>query len=223
MSVSTCTVSWREGIPKIETPRIILRPIQPEDKSAYQKLFLNKIAMASYAGGPRDISRRFDGWLQRWQWHHFSALAVVDKSNDRVIGHAVLGHGDYEGKIDRGWSEAAVILHPDYWNKGIGEEIYQSVGAYAKHLSSHGFFVPSDVVESQQAEVEKLAEEGMRVHRDGDGKIQWIYLPFTELRATCHPDNTNAYRLLEMATMKNNGSVEATDRERFLFRFNLKG
>ena len=103
------TITWNQGKPEIQTSQVVLRPIRAEDLPVYQTLFNNGVAMGRYAGGVRDITNRFNSWLGRWNEHSFSALAVVDKQTQKVIGHSILGHGDYEGDLNKGWSEGAIV------------------------------------------------------------------------------------------------------------------
>lgn len=116
------TIHWNEGKPEITTKQLKLRPITPDDMEAYKTLFCDELNMKMYGSGTpyneKRLEARVKGWVARVELHKFSALAVIDRVSNKVIGHAVLGHGDYEGKdkISMGWSEAAFIIDKAYWN-----------------------------------------------------------------------------------------------------------
>ena len=105
-------VSWKNGfLSQIETPHLILRPIKETDISSYVEIF-NETAMKSFRGSFTE--NRFNTWLTRWKSHNFSALAIVDKTTEKaeVIGHAILGHGDYEGTVEKGWTKNSLCPSP---------------------------------------------------------------------------------------------------------------
>lgn len=233
------SVVWKNGKPEIHTNRLLLRPIQAEDLPVYQALFNNAIAMAKYAGGgPRDITNRFNNWLGRWKEHSFSALAIVDAESKKVIGHTISGHGDFEGSFDKGWSEMAIVIEPAYWNsdfkdaaqgigtagkKGIGSEVVRAAVAYARSMKDRSIPVPSDVALGQRPQLEEVVRtRNLKVHRNAGGQIDWVYLPFTELRATSRRDNTGGYKALEQIFVKENQAVKSPKTaERDLFVVNL--
>lgn len=209
------TVTWKDNKPEICGSRVLLRPIQSGDLEAYKALFCNAETMAQYQGGarsPQGVEKRFNGWLERWKEHPFSALAVVDRETNKVFGHVVLGHGDYEGCADHGWSEGALILDPAYWNadyptstkgtagkKGMGSEVARCMMAYIQSLKEKSIQVPVDVGDYSVTEREKIAQENhLRAHRGSDGIIDWVYLPLAEVRATARIDNPSHKILAQM-------------------------
>ncbi len=233
----TISVIWKDGFPKICTARLTLRPIQEGDLPFYKELFNSPVAMAKYAGGVRDITNRFRGWLERWNEHPFSALAVLESKTNKVIGHVISGHGDYEGDLTKGWSEMAVVIDPNYWNsefkneatgnaglKHIGSEAVRASVAYAKALSLSPGLVPSDVTAEQrdELEVQIRSNNKLRVHRNAQGQIDWVYLPFTELRATASKENAAGYQILERVFHRENGAEKkAKNAEIDLFTIKL--
>lgn len=229
------TVTWKaKNTPEIQSRQVTLRPIQPGDLPVYQTLFNNAVAMAKYRGGVRNITDRFNGWLDRWKEHSFSALAVVDRETNRVIGHTIVGHGDYEGDLNKGWSEMAIVIDPAYWNtdfkdgvkgaagkKHIGTEVVRCMVAYAKALKELKRGVPSDVSHQQRQQIEE-ANNGLRVHRNAIGKIDWVYLPFTQLRATAlREDNFAGHKILTKVFVQENRAITVPKNERDLFVMNL--
>lgn len=235
LSKSEITIRWAEGAPEVQSKRLLLRPIRETDLPVYKKLFTSELAMSKFAGGVRDITNRFQIWHERWKLHSFSALAVVDRQVQKVIGHVISGHGDYEGNLNTGWSEIAYVIEPAYWNcdfkdeakgigtaghKHIGSEIARASVAYAKALNNHSIPVPSDVTESQRPEIEEALEANtnLKVHRTEQGQVDWVYLPFTELRASVHKENKASYALLQNIFQTENGaSLKRKDEQRDLF------
>lgn len=238
-------VIWTDSRPHIECARVYLRPVEERDLDTYIELFSSPVAMSQYANGPKDseyVIKRFKKWLRRWELHRFSALAVVEKGSQEVVGHAILGHGDYVSKehLHEGWSETAYILLPEYWNasyvneeegigtkgfKGLGTEIVEGIMAYAKSLSEQGFLVPSDVTKEQREEVEGLVLEGKIEDCifDDEGNILSVYLPFTHIRATCSRENMGSYRILERVFIEQYGGKKYPySDKRDLFEVTLK-
>lgn len=215
-------IIWNKHSPEIHSARLILRPIQSSDLPFYKSLFQNKIAMQRYLGGPRDITNRFQNWLARWNEDPFSALAVVERKTQKVIGHAIAGHGDYENNLNMGWSEMAYIIDPAYWNcdykdekngigtagqKQIGLEVVRTVVAYIKTLKKLSIEVPCDVTLAQRQQIEEncIAQPNLKVHRNENGLIEWVYLPLKELRASSNKLNTG-YKIIEQVFVKENGA-----------------
>ena len=238
------SISWSGHCPLIQTERLVLRPVEPADLPKYQALFASKVAMQKYVGGPRDpaaTATRFNGWVERWKIHPFSALAIFLKQTDKVaqqfVGHVVLGHGDFEGDPNHGWSEAAIIIDPKYWNaayaasnegvgaaglKGIGKEAVEAVAFYAQALYEKGVKVPVDVTKEQQAGVKKLIDSGVidNCLKDENGQIKSVFIPFKEVRATSHKANTAIMKIQQ--SYKNQTLPKPGDPSRELFILNLE-
>src|SRR5690606_9931169 len=114
-------VAWQNNRPEIRSNQLLLRPIQPADLPTYQALFNNEHAMR-YATGERfDLTEQFPDWCNQWEEHPFSALTVVDLQSNRVIGHAMLGAGDFVGE-GGGYARLSILIDPAYRNDGFDEE-----------------------------------------------------------------------------------------------------
>lgn len=223
-------ISWHERfLSQIETPRLVLRPIKAEDLPAYKEFF-NEIAMKLYRGSFTEA--RFQIWLDRWKAHNFSALAVVDKKTQKVFGHAIFGHGDYEGTKEKAWSEIAFILDQKYWNaqhadpeqdigtkgyKGLGTEVVTGLMQYAKEIAELGLKVPADIDANKLEEV--IGEE---IYYEND-KPRAVLLPLTEVRATCDKTNEASLRILKRAFKieKGVGTQEEVEGKRPGFAFSI--
>ncbi len=224
-------ILWKDNrLVHIETPQLVLRPIEENDLSDYPGIF-NETAMKLFRGS--FTKERFQVWLDRWKAHNFSALAILDKTakKTQVIGHAILGHGDYEGITDKGWTEIAFILHQSYWNKNfadpeqdigtqgrtrLGTEIVHALLAYAKALVQRNLPVPGDIDPDKLSEVKNL-----KIYHE-KGSPRAVFLPLTEVRATCAKTNIAGLRILEKTFKTSEGigtkkEIEGT-RPGFLFQ-----
>ena len=199
-------IRWK---PEITTPHLILRPIEKGDLDFYKSLFKNEVAMKYYSGGVRDITPRFWGWINRWEIHPYSALAIVDRISKELIGHVVFGHGDWKRGLKKGWSEGAIVLHPNQHGKGLGTEAMRAAVAYARALKERSEGVPCDVTESQRAEVEEIAtsDPTFKVHRNEEGQIDWVYLPLNEIQATASHANVAGHKILKRIFSEENGGT----------------
>lgn len=231
-------IIWNKNRPEIHSARLTLRPILQEDLPVYQKLFNNPIAMENYSSGVRDITSRFKIWLERWNEHSFSALAIVDNKDKKVIGHLISGHGDYEGNFTKGWSEVAVVIDPAYWNadykntnKGIGIADRRHIGSeamrcavvYMRSLKERSVKVPCDVIREQRAEIEEAIKQGkdVKVQRNAANEIDWIYLPFTQLRATAKREAVSYKMVEKLLPQMTNWEKTPKSAERDLFVLNM--
>lgn len=236
--LSNIHLRWKkENKPIIETPQLKLRPIKKCDLIFYQNLFSNVTAMSKYLGGVKtseETKRRFNIWLVRWDKHPFSAFAVLDKTENTVIGHAILGHGDYEGNPKKGCSEIAFVIHPDYWNhlytpkelggakgkQGIGTETVAALVHYAKDLFNKKTLVPVDVTSEQQLEIQDLLnDETIHDVIKTEDKISAVFIPLASIRATSMKTNTAGYRILQnLFVDQHKGTVHPLNQDRDLFR-----
>jgi RimJ/RimL family protein N-acetyltransferase len=214
---------------QIITEQCLIRPITPEDKENYINLFGDKEVMRLYAGGAKDANvtaTRVDNWVNRWQRHNFSAFAITARKTGEFLGHAVIGHGDYEGDINNGWSEYAIALKSEAQNKKVGTEVTEALVNYAKDLAKRGEPVPLDVEDKYQDEVIQLAEEGKVTiyEKDNNGKYKWVGGKFTVLRVTTHKENKRAERIFDkIFTEQNRGTRQdsPTDPNRLLYTLQL--
>jgi hypothetical protein len=141
--------------------------------------------------------------------------------DNQFVGHVITGHGDYEGKLVDGFSEMAVVIKPEYWNsdfkdegkgigikgqKGIGTEVVRAAVAYAKALSERSIRVPSDAEGRDRFQLEAVKN----VHRNAQGEIDWVYLPFTELRATAPVQNLAGTKIMQKVFELENNAAKTT-------------
>ena len=212
------SIKWKKDLPIIETPRLILRPIEKQDYVFYQKLFSNPIIMKHYLHGTwskERLENRFNNWCHRWEENLFSAFVIIDKNSKEKIGHAILGHGSFQKKLYGGYPQLAYIIAPPYWNakyqdkeknigtknmNGIGSEVATALVEYSRDLKSKELSAPMNVDLSleKQKEIESLIRKNKIKHlRNEEGKVTSIYLPLKGVVASCNSENTGSYRILE--------------------------
>ncbi len=114
-------------IPILETTRLILRGLQPEDFEAYAAMRADPDVMRHMGDGtPKSEEEAWSGFLQavgHWQVAGFGSWAIVEKSSKRVVGSV----GFQDRKRDRGADlkgvpEAGWILARAAWGKGYATE-----------------------------------------------------------------------------------------------------
>jgi len=205
-----------------------------EDLTRYTEIFSNKETMTLYLGGPwsqEKTAKRLEGWVNRWKQHLFSALSISDKKTQNVIGHVVLGHGDYEGDVEKGWSEVALVLDSNHWKdksakvSGMGTEVAHMIAVYAQKLFERNELVPVDVTEEQRPEVDELFKEGKikKVLRNKEDQITAVFIPFTYVRATADKENIAGHKILSHMANQYKGTIEPSKKNanRDLFTFDV--
>ena len=118
-------------IPRLETPRLILRALDPGDFEAFAAMMADP-DVARYLtldGKPQD---RADAWRSfafiagHWQMRGFGMWAVEEKTTGRFVGR--IGPNYPEGWPDReiGWTIAR-----EFWGKGYASEAARAAMDYA--------------------------------------------------------------------------------------------
>ena len=107
---------------RIETERLLLRPLAPEDCEAHIAMMLDPAvaAMLSPTGGPQprhDLWRQFASYLGHWDIRGFGWFSVEEKKTGAWVGR--VGPWMPEGwpGLECGWS----IARP-YWGQGYAPE-----------------------------------------------------------------------------------------------------
>jgi ribosomal-protein-alanine N-acetyltransferase len=118
-------------IPTIETPRLILRQIEPRDAEALFATFSDEVVMEFYGEAPhrsvddsRELIRKQQGWYARRggiRW------GITRKGDDTVIGSCGLFH------FDEGFhrAETGYELGRAYWRQGIMREALGAMLTFA--------------------------------------------------------------------------------------------
>lgn len=106
----------------IETPRLILRAMQPTDLDDLLRIFTDPKVMASF-GGELFTREQMQRWLQRNLDHQaqygYGLYSVILKSNGELIGDCGLEVMDVNGAAV---AELGYDFHSDYWHHGYATE-----------------------------------------------------------------------------------------------------
>lgn len=111
---------------EIETERLKIRSVQPQDEKACIQLFGDPKVMEKFATGvpyeEQKTRERMTVWRERWKNHDpFSVYAILDKKTDEFMGIFALGHSE------PGETEASYLFHHRFWGKGYGSEAGDAV------------------------------------------------------------------------------------------------
>ncbi len=118
------------AFPVIETPRLILRQIQPEDAEALFATFSDEDVMEFYGDLPhksvedsRELIRMQHEWYARRQGIRWG---ITRRGDDTVIGSCGFFHFD-EGFLR---AEAGYELNKAHWRQGIMTEAFSAILTY---------------------------------------------------------------------------------------------
>lgn len=114
------------AIPTINTSRLTLRPMRPEDFDRFAALWAAPIAVDHAGGGPFTRSQAWDLFLRNaghWHMTGFGAWAIEDRASRKMIGETGFRYpaSDLGEEFDA-YPEASVILGQEVLGAGIGLE-----------------------------------------------------------------------------------------------------
>ncbi len=117
--------------PVLETPRLRLRPMQPDDLDALLAIFGDPRVMAAFAEPPFGRTQ-MARWLQRnlahQAAHGYGLLAVLLRSGGALIGDCGLEIMEVAGAPA---AELGYDFRADYWHQGYATEAAIAVRDYA--------------------------------------------------------------------------------------------
>jgi len=116
----------------LDTPRLILRELTPDDTPALAKILGDAQVMRHSVGGvmSEQATGEFIDWCrQSYRVHGFGPWAVQDKSSSTLAGFCGL---NAERVDDADEIEIGYRLAPGFWGKGLGTEA-------ARRALNHGF------------------------------------------------------------------------------------
>jgi RimJ/RimL family protein N-acetyltransferase len=117
--------------PQLETSRLHLRLMQPDDDAALFFIFADPKVMAAFHMPPFDRAQMTQ-WVQRnlnhQAMHGYGLFSVLLKANGLLIGDCGLELMDVEGTQV---AELGYDFRSEYWNQGYATEAAQAIRAYA--------------------------------------------------------------------------------------------
>jgi RimJ/RimL family protein N-acetyltransferase len=108
----------------IETPRLLLRPWQPDDLAEFTRLLTDPVVtryiVVSTPFSPEDVAELSARTLEQWERNGFGPWAATEKATGRWVGRIGLDElPDWPGphKVEVGWE-----LHRESWGRGLATE-----------------------------------------------------------------------------------------------------
>ena len=106
----------------LETARLQLRPMTPDDLDALLRIFTDPSVMAAFSTPPFDRAQ-MQRWLQRnlehQAEHGYGLFALILKETGELIGDCGLEHMQVDGVSQ---AELGYDLRSDYWHRGLATE-----------------------------------------------------------------------------------------------------
>src|SRR5205809_6488690 len=118
-------------MPRLETPRLLLRPLQASDVAVLIALWADP-DVTSYMGGPREtgtVRRILEDELRTGSADAFGFYPVVEKTSGRVIGDCGLTKKDVDGRDE---VELVYVFAADAWGQGYATEAACALRDYAR-------------------------------------------------------------------------------------------
>lgn len=174
-------MSSHKTFPRLETDRLILREITPEDSSDLFSYY-NDRQVTQYLDwfGPSSVEHAIEiinNWTTQYQQSTFMRWGITLKSENRIIGTIPMGpvRGPFEWKLP---ICIGYELSRSYWNQGIMTEALQAVIAYIfEVLGNHRIFAevfPENIASLKVLSKLGFQEEGLlRKHLWHEGHETW--------------------------------------------------
>jgi RimJ/RimL family protein N-acetyltransferase len=109
----------------IQTPRLLLRPWQPDDLAELTRLLSDPevtryIVLNEQRFTPEDVAEVSARTLEQWEHNGFGPWVAIEKATGRWVGRIGLNEIlDWPGpdKVEVGWE-----LHREFWGRGLATE-----------------------------------------------------------------------------------------------------
>ncbi|MFP4344383.1 MAG: GNAT family N-acetyltransferase [Anaerolineales bacterium] len=161
----------------LETDRLFLRRMRPEDIDDLLRIFTDPQVMASFGGELFDraqMERWLAGNLEHQERYGYGLFAVILKSNGEFIGDCGLEHMEVEGERE---TELGYDFRSDYWNQGLATEAASAVREFAFGTLELTRLISLIRVGNQASR--RVAEKvGMTLHEEIEryGRPYWVYV-----------------------------------------------
>jgi ribosomal-protein-alanine N-acetyltransferase len=160
----------------IETPRLLLRQMQPHDLDALLQIFGDPQVMAAFGELPFD-HHQMNGWLSRnlahQKEHGYGLFAVVGRASGLLIGDCGLEWIELAGERT---AELGYDFRSDVWNQGFATEAAGAVRDYA--FATIGLPRLVSLIRVGNLPSRRVAEKiGMRLAAtiESHGRSYWVY------------------------------------------------
>jgi len=181
-------------IPQLETRRLILRQLTPEDVTALLKHFGNPEVVKFLEMNPLKTIHQANEWL-KWMQSFFASKdglrwgVVLKEGDGSVIGSAGLGGWNREAN----YAEIGYDIVRPYWRQGYGTEVARALVEFAwEHMNLNR--IEAEIVAGNEASshiLKKLGfkQEGVLRQRVFKGGQYWDVLLFGLLRHEYIPEH----------------------------------
>jgi ribosomal-protein-alanine N-acetyltransferase len=149
---------------KLETERLILRPLEVADAETLSKLWIDP-DVTRYMGGPRNYEELYVDFVKDAEDKSplkFDLWPVMEKTTGKIIGHCGLINKEVEGKQE---IELVYVLTKTAWGNGYATEIASAIAEYSfKELGLQRII---SLIDSQNVASENVAKKiGMKYEKD---------------------------------------------------------
>jgi RimJ/RimL family protein N-acetyltransferase len=149
----------------IETARLLLRPMRPEDVDELLHVFADPKVMACFGVAPFGRAE-IERWVRRNLDHQarygYGLFCLIHMEDRRLIGDCGLEHRTIAGAPE---VELGYDLRSDYWNRGLATEAAAAVRDHALGTLALPRLV--SLIRRANAASRRVAEKiGMRRERD---------------------------------------------------------
>ena len=161
---------------KLETDRLVIRPIQETDSSSLADLWSDP-DVTYYMGGPRDYKEVLNSFKEDARLNpqpKFDLWPVVEKVTDQIVGNCGLIDKEVEDQIE---FELVYVFVKSAWGKGYATEIASSIADYA--FKQFGLKRIISLIDPKNRASEHVTRKiGMQYEKDivrESGKIMRVY------------------------------------------------
>lgn len=147
---------------RIETPRLILRPLAPEDAAALLPILGDPANMRWYprAFTPAEIASGIERQMERYRTGT-GLLGMILKESGVLVGDCGPAWQDVDGRPEL---EIGYHVHPAWQNRGLATEAAKAVREYA--FASLGVEAVISMIRPENLPSRRVAEKnGLRVDR----------------------------------------------------------
>jgi RimJ/RimL family protein N-acetyltransferase len=114
----------------VETERLIVRTLEPQDVEPLAALWCDPAATA-YMGGPRafdEVCRSLRADLALPEQPTFDLWPTIEKASGRLVGHCGLLDKEVAGRLE---IELAYVIAPAAWGRGFATEAGRAIRDHA--------------------------------------------------------------------------------------------